>query len=80
MEQAVKTQGANRSITPFVRGQHHAPAILPSGKGPGTHCTGDSVGPRASAENLAVTRIRSLDRRALPTTLSRPTVLLCMFL
>jgi len=38
-----------------VGGQRHAPAALPSGKRPGTHCIGDWVGPRlwTGAENLA---------------------------
>ena len=27
--------------------QHHALAVLPLGNWPGTHCTGDPVGPRA---------------------------------
>jgi hypothetical protein len=30
-----------------VGGQHNAPAALPPGKRPGTHCTGGCVGPRA---------------------------------
>jgi hypothetical protein len=30
-----------------VSGQRHAPAALPPGKRPGTHCTGSWVGPRA---------------------------------
>jgi hypothetical protein len=30
-----------------VGGQHHAPAALPLGKRPGTHCIGGWVGPRA---------------------------------
>jgi hypothetical protein len=29
-----------------VVGQPHAPAALPTGKRPGTHCTGGWVGPR----------------------------------
>ena len=29
-----------------VSGQHHAPAALPPGKRPGTHCIGDWVGYR----------------------------------
>ena len=39
-----------------VRGQRHAPAALYPRERPGTHCTGEWVGPRAgldSAENLA---------------------------
>jgi len=30
-----------------VGGQRHAPAVLPSRKRPGTHCTGGWVGPSA---------------------------------
>jgi hypothetical protein len=31
-------------------GQHHAPAALPPGKRPDTHCTGEWVGRRASLD------------------------------
>jgi hypothetical protein len=31
-------------------GQHHAPAALPPGEKPGTHCTGGWVGPRAGLD------------------------------
>jgi hypothetical protein len=30
-----------------VGGQRHAPTALPAGKGPGTHCVGGWVGPKA---------------------------------
>ena len=33
-----------------VGGHHHAPAALPPGKRPGTHCTGGRVGPRAALD------------------------------
>jgi hypothetical protein len=33
-----------------VGGQRHAPAALPTGKRPGTHCTGGWVGPRAGLD------------------------------
>ena len=33
-----------------VGGQRHAPAALPPGKGPGTHCVGSWVGPRAGLD------------------------------
>jgi hypothetical protein len=33
-----------------VGGQNHAPAALPPGKGPGTHCIGSWVGPRAGLD------------------------------
>jgi hypothetical protein len=35
-----------------VGGQRHAPAALPPGKRPGTHCIGGWVGPRACQEGL----------------------------
>ena len=44
-----------------VGGQRHAPAALPHGKGPGTHCTRGWVGPRA---NLAPNGIRYPGRPA----------------
>jgi hypothetical protein len=49
-----------------VYGQLHAPAALPPGKRPGTHCTGVGWAPGpiwAVAENLAPTGIRFPDRR-----------------
>ena len=45
-----------------VGGQRHAPAVLPPGKKPSTHCTGGWVGPRASlvgCEKLGHHRVRS---------------------
>jgi hypothetical protein len=33
-----------------VRGQHHAQAAVPPGKGLGTHCIGGCVGPRAGLD------------------------------
>ena len=45
-------------------GEHHAPAAIPLGKRHGTHCAGGWVGNGAilgGVENLATTRIRSLD-------------------
>jgi hypothetical protein len=33
-----------------VGGQRHAPAALPPGKKPVTHCTGSWVGPRAGLD------------------------------
>ena len=33
-----------------VGGHCHAPAALPPGKRPGTHCTGGWVGPRAGLD------------------------------
>ena len=37
-------------------GQRHAPAALPPGKRPGTHCIGDSVGPRAGLDRCGKSR------------------------
>jgi hypothetical protein len=48
-----------------VSGQHHAPAVLPTGKRPGTYCIGGCVGPRAclnGAENLTPSRDSIPDR------------------
>jgi len=45
-----------------VGGQRHAPAALPPGKWPDTHCIGGWVW--TGAENLAPTGIRSLARPA----------------
>jgi hypothetical protein len=37
-------------------GQLYAPAALPPGKIPGTHCTGDWVGPRAGLDGCRKSR------------------------
>ena len=50
-----------------MSGQRHAPAALPLGKKPGTHCIGCWVGPRAGLDGYgksAFTGIRSPDRPA----------------
>jgi len=39
-----------------VGGQRHAPAALPPGKRPGTHCIGGWVGPRAGLEECGKSR------------------------
>ena len=39
-----------------VGGQIHAPAALPPGKRPGTHCIGGWVGPRASLDSCKKSR------------------------
>ena len=39
-----------------VRGQHHAPAALPPGKMPGTHCTGGWVGLGAGLDRCGKSR------------------------
>jgi hypothetical protein len=49
-----------------VDGQRHAPAALPPGKRPGTHCTGGRVGPRSGLDG-----IRSPDRPARSESLYR---------
>jgi len=47
---------SNVSLTSALDGgQHHAPAAL-SWEGPGTHCTGDWVGPRAGLEGCGKSR------------------------
>jgi len=52
--------------------QRHAPAALPPGKRPGTHCIGGWVDPNwTGAENLASTGIRSPDRPARSESLYR---------
>jgi hypothetical protein len=65
-----------------VGGQPHAPAALPPGKRPGTHCTGGWVGPRAGLEGCgkprphrdSITGPSSLKRVAIPNELSRPKI------
>ena len=39
-----------------VSGQLHAPAALPPGKRPGTHCIGGWVGPRAGLDGCGETK------------------------
>ena len=39
-------------------GHRHAPAALPPGKGPGFHCAGGWVGPRASLNGCGKSRHR----------------------
>jgi hypothetical protein len=39
-----------------MRGQRHAPAALYPRKGPGTHCTGGLVGPRAGLDRSGKSR------------------------
>jgi hypothetical protein len=74
LEQVTKDQKGNKGITlsltsalDGVGGQRYAPAALPPGKRPGTHCFGGRAGPRAvwtGAENLASTGNPSPDRPA----------------
>ena len=64
-----------------VRGQRHAPAVLPPGKRHATHSTGGWVGPRAGMDRCgksrphqdSIPRPSSPQRVAVPTTLSWPT-------
>ena len=54
-----------------VSGQQHAPAVLYPREGPGTHCTGGWVGPRAGLDwrkNLAPP---GLDPRTVQPVVSR---------
>jgi len=56
-----------------VRGERHAPAALYPRERPGTHCTGDWVGPRAGLDKWGKSRptgIRSPDRPARSQPLS----------
>ena len=39
-----------------VGGQRHAPAALPPGRRPGTHCIGGWVGPRAGLDGCGKSR------------------------
>ena len=57
-----------------VGGLLHAPAALPPGNRPGTHCTGGWVGPRAGLDGCEKSRptgIRSPDRPARSESLYR---------
>jgi hypothetical protein len=40
----------------WVGGQHHAPAALPPGKRPGTHCIGGWVDPMAGLDGCGKSR------------------------
>jgi hypothetical protein len=60
LDQATKAQRGSRVIAltlsltsaqDAVGGEHHAPAALPPGKRPGTHCIGDWVGPKADSSS-----------------------------
>jgi hypothetical protein len=57
-----------------VGGQRRAPAALPPGKGPGTHCFGGYLGTMAGLNGSVKSRyligIRSLDRQARSNSLS----------
>ena len=57
-----------------MRGQRHGPTALPTGKRPGTHCTGGWVGPRAGLDGCGKSRrtgIRSPDRPVRSVSLYR---------
>lgn len=47
----------------MVGGQRHAPAALPPGKSPITHCRGEWLGPRAGldGQGFAVTGVQTPD-------------------
>jgi hypothetical protein len=67
-----------------VGGQRHAPAALPPGERPGTHCTGGWVGPRVGLGRCGKSRPHrdsipepsNPQLVAISTALSRPTTLL----
>jgi hypothetical protein len=73
-----------------VGGQRHAPAALPSGKRPSTHCIGGWLGPRAALDGCRkffpywdlILDCPALSNFAILTVLFRPTVDTCtlMFL
>jgi len=44
-------------------GKHHAPAALPQGNRPGTHCVGGWVGPTAGLDEFGKSR---LHRNSIP--------------
>jgi hypothetical protein len=82
LEQATKTQRGSRGTTRCGwGGQHQAPAALPPGKRPGTHCIGGWVGPRAGLDGCGKSRPHrdsipgpsTPEPVAIPTELSRPT-------
>ena len=55
-----------------VCGQRHAPAVLPPGRRPGTHCIGGWVGPRAGLEGCGKPRsMPGFDPRAVRPVASR---------
>ena len=65
LEQATKAQRRSRCIALLflqprrqmgMGGQRHAPAALPPGKRPGTHCIGGWVGPRAGLDGCGKSR------------------------
>ena len=67
-----------------VGGQRHAPAALPTGKRPSTHCIGGWEGPRAGLDGCGKFRpphrdsipgVSSTWRVAIPTEVSRPSIL-----
>jgi hypothetical protein len=45
-----------------VGGQRHAPAALPPGKRPGTHCTGGWLGPRADLDECGKSNTVNISR------------------
>jgi len=57
----------------IVGDQRLALAALPSGKRPGTHCTGGWVGPRAGLDGWGKTPSLGFDPRTVPPVESRYT-------
>jgi hypothetical protein len=56
-----------------VGGQLDAPAALPPGKRPGTHCIGDWVGPRTEQESHSTKKLQWQAVLLRVDFLSRPT-------
>ena len=57
-----------------VRGQRHAPAALYPRERPGTHCTGDWVGPRAGLDRVRkISPSLGFDHRTVQPVASRYT-------
>jgi len=64
------------SVLDGVGGQRHAPAVLPLGKRPSTHCIGGRVGSRAGLEGCGKSRLHrdssSTQPVAIPAHLKTP--------
>ena len=60
-----------------VGGQRHAPAALPPGKRPGTHCIGGWVGPRAGLDGCGKPHLQrdSIPGLSRPLRVAKPTEL-----
>jgi hypothetical protein len=78
LEQATKAYNSTLSLTSAldgVGGQRHAPAALPPGKRPGTHCIGGWVGSRAGLDGWGKSRPPppAFDRQTVQPVASRYT-------